>query len=66
MVLKPQILEKDGKKEFAIIPYDDFLKIQELLEDYEDISDLRAAKKSSQNDPGVPLKDVVAALKKNE
>ncbi|QTA80206.1 Uncharacterized protein dnl_25000 [Desulfonema limicola] len=42
--LHPNILEKDGKKAFAIISYDEFLKIQEILEDYEDLATLRKAK----------------------
>jgi hypothetical protein len=35
--LHPQIIEKDGKKEFAVLPYDEFVKVQEELEDYEDL-----------------------------
>ena len=40
----PKILEKDGKKEFAIIPYDEFLRIQQELDDYECLKALREAK----------------------
>jgi len=42
--LHPNILEKDGKKAFAILSYDEFVKIQEILEDYEDLINLRKAK----------------------
>jgi hypothetical protein len=42
--LHPKILEKDGKKEFAILPYEEFLVIQETLGDYEDLKALREAK----------------------
>lgn len=38
------ILEKNGEKEFAIIPYDVFVKIQEELDDYECLKALREAK----------------------
>jgi len=37
-------LEKDGRKEFAIIPYDEFQRMSEELADYQDLKDLRAAK----------------------
>jgi len=43
--INPQIIEKNGKKEFAILPYEEFLKIQEELECYNDIRILRKAKK---------------------
>jgi PHD/YefM family antitoxin component YafN of YafNO toxin-antitoxin module len=36
------ILSKDGKPEFVVIPYDDFENIKTVLEDYEDLMDLRA------------------------
>jgi len=42
--LNPQILEKDGKKQFAVIPYDEFLRIQQELDDYECLKALREAK----------------------
>jgi len=44
IALHPQILEKDGRKEFAIIPYDEFQRMSEELADYQDLKDLRAAK----------------------
>lgn len=44
MDLNPQILEKDGNKEFVILPYEEFLKMQEELENYEDLRILREAK----------------------
>ena len=44
ITLHPEILEKDGKKQFAVIPYDEFLKIQQELDDYECLKDLREAK----------------------
>ena len=47
--MSPQILEKDGKKEFAILPYEDFLKLQEELACYDDLRILREAKKEEQN-----------------
>ena len=44
ITLHPEILEKDGEKQFAVIPYDEFLKIQQELDDYECLKALREAK----------------------
>ncbi len=35
-----QIIEKNGKPEWAVIPYNEYEKIQEALEDSEDIRDI--------------------------
>ena len=42
--LHAKILEKNGEKEFAVIPYEEFVQIQEELEDYECLKALREAK----------------------
>ncbi len=42
--LHPSILEKDGKKAFAILPYEEFEQLAEELSDYQDLKDLRSAK----------------------
>ncbi len=44
MTLHPQIIEKEGKKEFVILPYEEFIAIKEEWENYEDLKDLREAK----------------------
>ncbi len=44
MNIRPQIIEKDGKKELAVLPYEDFLRLQQELEDYEDLRTLRLEK----------------------
>ena len=63
MTIHPQIIEKDGKKEFVIIPYDEFLKIIESLEDLEDLQELRIEKEKSKDLPTIPLNEVVKNLK---
>ena len=35
MTVHAQILKRNGKNEFAILPYEEFLKVQETLENYE-------------------------------
>ena len=47
--LHPQIIEKNGKKEFAVLPYGEFLRLQEELEDYEDLKQPREAKAQEQD-----------------
>ena len=44
LTLHPNILERDGKKEYAVLPYDEFERIAQELADYEDLKDLRSAR----------------------
>lgn len=44
MEFHAKILKKNGEKEFAVIPYEEFVKIQEELDDYESLKALREAK----------------------
>ncbi len=60
--MKTQIIEKHGKKEFAVIPYKDFLRIQEDLEDYTDLKDLRKAKNDPMNQHGRLFNDAAKEL----
>ena len=32
MTLHPQIIEKEGKKEFVVLPYEEFVQLQEEIE----------------------------------
>jgi len=64
MVLNAQIIEKDGKKEFAVLPYEEFLKLQEELDDYEDLRCLRAAKAAEGGAPAVGLADLRKRLRR--
>jgi hypothetical protein len=40
-----------GKKEFAILPYSEFVKMRTELEDYEDLKLLRQAKRKEAKSP---------------
>ena len=55
MSIHPQVIEKDGVKEFVVLPYEEFLAIQEQLEDYQDLMDLREAKRESKDEASMPL-----------
>jgi len=53
--LHPEILVKNGKKEFVILTYEEFLAVQERLADAEDLMDLRKAKRAEGKKKTVPL-----------
>ena len=44
MKLNPSYIERNGKKEYAVLPYEEFTALQELLHDVEDLLELRQAK----------------------
>jgi hypothetical protein len=56
--LHPEILIKNGRKEFAVLPYEEFIALQEWLEDLEDLVDLRAAKDVEENAPTISLVEI--------
>ena len=62
MKLHPEILEKNGKKEFAVLPYEEFLALQERLAEAEDVLELRKAKRAEGKKKAVPLADVKRKL----
>ena len=57
IALHPNILEKNGRKEFVIFPFEDFKKIEEELMDYEDLKDLREAKDKEEKSNSYSLND---------
>ena len=60
--IHPNILERDGKKAFVVLPYEEFVMIEEELQEYEDLKQLRAAKAEEAGEPSVPLQDVKKEL----
>ena len=63
VTLHPNILERDGKKAFAVLPYEEFVRIGEELHDFEDLKDLRAAKAEEAHSPTTSLASVRKKLK---
>ncbi|HEY3319359.1 MAG TPA: type II toxin-antitoxin system Phd/YefM family antitoxin [Planctomycetota bacterium] len=57
-----QIIGKSGKKEYAVIPYKEFLRMQEMIEDYEDLKALRRAKAEPDYRKRRPYEDVAKEL----
>jgi PHD/YefM family antitoxin component YafN of YafNO toxin-antitoxin module len=64
MSIHPQIIEKDGRKEFVVLPYEEFLRIQEELEDYHDLKTLREEKALAGAEPARSLDDVLRDIEK--
>jgi hypothetical protein len=62
MTLHAEILVKDGKKQFAVLPYEEFVLLKERLEDMEDLLQLRKAKKAEGRKRSVPLVSVKRQL----
>jgi hypothetical protein len=66
MSIHPQIIEKDGKKEFVVLRYDEFLMVQKALEDYDDLRALRDAKAAEAREPARSLTDVLKDIQDSE
>lgn len=55
VTVHPNILERDGKKAFVVLRYEEFAAMEEELQDYEDLKALRAAKAEEANAPTISL-----------
>ncbi|MGE9296803.1 MAG: type II toxin-antitoxin system Phd/YefM family antitoxin [Puniceicoccales bacterium] len=62
MSIHPQIIEKEGRKEFVVLPYEEFVAMQEAREDLEDLKELRSAKAESADEGSVSWDDVRKTL----
>ena len=60
--LHPEILVKDGQKQFAVLPYDEYVALQERLADAEDLLELRKAKRTEGKKRSIPLAQVKREL----
>jgi hypothetical protein len=60
--LHPEILSKNGRKQFAVLPYEEFLALQERLADADDLLELRKAKRAEGNKKSIPLARVKREL----
>jgi hypothetical protein len=58
LTLHPNILEKDGKKAFAVLPYEEFQNLQEELDQFEDLKARRSDKSREANAPVASLNSV--------
>ena len=63
VLLNPKILERNGKKQFVILTYEEFSKIREELENYENLCLFREAKQREADAPTISLKEAKKELK---
>lgn len=60
--LHPNFLEQEGKKQFVVLPYSEFVALQEELQDYYDLKELREAKKEEQDAPSISFEEAKKEL----
>jgi hypothetical protein len=61
-IAKVQTIRRNGKKEFAVLPYADFLKLQAALDDCGDLHSLREARAAEANAPTISLTETKKRL----
>jgi len=62
--LRAQIIKKNGKKEYAVLPYEEFLRVQEELEEYEDLRCLRETKEIERAAPAIGLAELKKKIRR--
>lgn len=62
MSIRPQVIEKDGRNEFVVLPYEEFLQMQEELEGYDDHKTLRDEKAIACSHPTRSLHAVLSGI----
>ncbi len=60
--LHPEVLKKNGVSEFVILPYDEFVALQRLLANAQDLADLRDAVRVEADAPTVSLEELKSEL----
>jgi hypothetical protein len=58
VTLNAQIIKKEGKKEYAVLPYEEYLRIREELENYDDLRCLRKAKEVEKNASTIGIEEL--------
>jgi hypothetical protein len=64
VALHAQIIKKNGKKEYAILPYEEFLKVQEALDEFEDLRCLREAKEMEKDAPTIGMAELKEKIRR--
>lgn len=62
MTWKPQILTRNGKPEYAVLPYNQFEKMQEQLEDAADLIALDRARREDAGKPNISFDNMMRQL----
>ena len=66
--MSAQIIEREGKPEYAVLPYDEYLKLVELAEDVRDLADAKKAtlELASGEDEAIPVETVNRLMAGND
>jgi hypothetical protein len=62
VTLHPNILERDGKKAFVILPYEEYVMLEEEMQSLEDLKMLRSAKIEEADAPTISLSEARSEL----
>ncbi|HMO25600.1 MAG TPA: hypothetical protein PKB10_04970 [Tepidisphaeraceae bacterium] len=57
--LSPEILRKDGKAQFAVLPWEQYVALREMVEDAMDVLLIREARAVDAGSPSVPVDAVL-------
>jgi hypothetical protein len=60
--LHPEILVKNDKKQLAVLPYEEFVALQERVADADDLLELRKARRAEGKKRSIPLAEVKRQL----
>lgn len=63
-ILHAQVIERNGKKDYVVLPYEEFLKVQEDLEDYDDLRYLREAKVAEKDAPTIGMAELKKKIRR--
>ena len=55
VALHPNILESKGQKAFVVLPYEEFMMVEDELQQFEDLKQLREAKVEEADAPTISL-----------
>lgn len=56
--LHPEFLTKDGRREFAVLRYEEFLELEEWLQDASDLLEIRDARVEIPQEPNIKLEEI--------
>ena len=64
VILHAQVIEKNGKKDYVVLPYEEFLRVQEDLEDYDDLRYLREAREAEKDAPTIGMAELKKKIRR--
>jgi hypothetical protein len=65
MEINPQTIRRGDNIEFAVLPYMEYLKMKEMIEDYEDLISLRKAKLEDSDNEGISAYQLLKEIENN-